>query len=156
MEILFFWWKIKACGLVLAKSNSIGHYKKDKTHWQCTSFTDKNEFHFFHVPIFGYCPDAVTVSQKAITNSKFSKQLISFFQWVWSLASEADQKHTAMVWRFFAVRVLKSIVWRWDYSPGICFCASEPIHTTSIAIKSIDLNCFKCNRHLRFLWLFDT
>ncbi len=53
------------------------------------------------------------------------------------------------------LRVWKSIIWRWDYSPRICAAQVELIHTTSIAIKLIDLNCFKCNRHLGFLWLFD-
>ena len=55
MEIQFFLQKIVACGQVLAKSHSIGDYKNAKTCRQSMSLTEKTEFYFFHVPIFGYC-----------------------------------------------------------------------------------------------------
>ena len=51
----FFLQKIIACQQVLAKSYSVGDYKNVKTCWQCMSLMEKTEFHFFHVPIFGYC-----------------------------------------------------------------------------------------------------
>ena len=40
-------------------SHSIGNYKNVKTCQQCMSLTEKTEFRFFHVPIFGYCPRSV-------------------------------------------------------------------------------------------------
>ena len=52
---------------------------------------------------------------------------------------------------FNSLRVLKSIVWRWDYSPGICAAQVELIHTT----LSFALGLFRSNNH-RILGVYLT